>query len=159
MGGSIIMGKLRKSIGLAAGSAALTGAAALTALLTLPATAQAAPGVPCSAAADACIDLSANTSWLMHDGVVTYGGVPITTGRPGYGTPPGTFHVQYKDIDHWSHAYNGPMPYSVFFTNTGIAFHEGSLGVQSHGCVHLSHDAALTYYNALQPGDVVEVVA
>ena len=148
------MGKLRKSIGVAAGSAAL-GAAAL---LTLPATAQAAPGVPCSAAADACIDLSANTSWLMHDGVVTYGGVPITSGRPGYETPPGTFNVTYRDIDHWSKAYDAPMPYSVFFTTSGIAFHEGSLGVPSHGCIHLSHDAAVTYYNTLRPGDVVEVV-
>jgi len=148
------MGKLRKSVGVAAGSAAL----GVAALFTLPATAQAAPGVPCSAAADACIDLSANTSWLMHDGVVTYGGVPITSGRPGHETPPGTFTVTYKDIDHWSKAYNGPMPYSVFFTKSGIAFHEGSLGVPSHGCIHLSHDAAVTYYNTLHPGDVVEVV-
>lgn len=148
------MEKLRKAIGMAVGSAAL-GAAAL---LALPATAQAAPGVPCSAQADACVDLSANTAWLMHDGVVTYGGVPITSGKPGYETPTGTFHVTYKDIDHYSRAFNGPMPYSVFFTNTGVAFHQGSLGVQSHGCVHLSHAAAVTYYNTLHPGDVVEVV-
>ncbi|MFL6119001.1 L,D-transpeptidase [Actinophytocola sp.] len=148
------MGKLRKMAGVAAGSAAL----GVAALLALPATAQAAPGVPCSARADACVDLSANTTWLMHNGVVTYGGVPITSGKPGHETPTGTFHVTYKDIDHYSRAYNGPMPYSVFFTNTGVAFHQGSLGVQSHGCVHLSHDAAVTYYNTLHPGDVVEVV-
>jgi lipoprotein-anchoring transpeptidase ErfK/SrfK len=66
--------------------------------------------------------------------------------------------VTYKDIDHWSKAYNGPMPYSVFFTTSGIAFHQGSLSVQSHGCVHLSQEAAKTYYNTLHPGDVVEVV-
>src|SRR5262245_44491041 len=149
MGGSI-MGKLR----VATLSVALGGAA----LLALPGIAQAAPGVPCSAAAKACIDLSANTSWLTQNGAVTYGGVPITTGKPGYETPPGTFHVTYKDIDHWSHAYNAPMPYSVFFTDTGIAFHEGSLSAQSHGCVHLSPEAARAYYNALHPGDVVEVV-
>jgi hypothetical protein len=148
------MGKLRRSVGVAAGSAAL----GVAALFTLPATAQAAPGVPCSAQADACVDLSANTTWLTHNGTVTYGGVPITSGRAGYETPTGTFHVTYKDIDHYSRAFNGPMPYSVFFTDTGVAFHEGSLGVRSHGCVHLSHDAAVTYYNALHPGDVVEVV-
>ena len=129
----------------------------VAALVTTTATAQAAPA-PCSAQAKACIDLSANTSWLMNNGVVTYGGVPITTGKPGYETPAGTFHVTYKDIDHWSKAYNGPMPYSVFFTTSGIAFHQGSLGVQSHGCVHLSPEAAKTYYNTLHPGDVVEVV-
>jgi hypothetical protein len=149
MGGSI-MGKLR----VAALSAILGGAA----MLALPSFAQAAPGVPCSAAAKACIDLSANTSWLMQNGAVTYGGTQITSGKPGYETPAGTFHVQYKDIDHWSQAYDAPMPYSVFFTDTGIAFHEGSLTAQSHGCVHLSPEAARAYYNTLQPGDVVEVV-
>ncbi len=148
------MGKLRKMLGVAAGSAAL----GTTALLALPATAQAAP-TPCSANADACIDLSANTSWLMDDnGAVIYGGVPITSGKPGYETPPGTFQVTYKDIDHWSQAYDAPMPYSVFFTTSGIAFHEGSLGDPSHGCIHLSNAAAQTYYADLQPGDVVEVV-
>ena len=147
------MGKLRKTIGLAVGSAGL----GVAAILALPGTAQAALA-PCSAQADACIDLSANTSWLMHNGVVTYGGVPITSGRPGFATPPGTFHVTYKDIDHWSKAYNGPMPYSVFFTTTGVAFHQGSLKVKSHGCVHLSHAAAVRFYNSLHPGDVVQVV-
>jgi len=147
------MGKLRKTIGLAAGSVAL-GAAAV---LALPGTAQAA-AAPCSARAAACIDLSANQSWLMHDGVVTYGGVPITSGKPGYQTPAGTFRVTYKDIDHWSKAYDGPMPYSVFFTQSGIAFHQGSLTAQSHGCVHLSPQAARTFFDSLQPGDVVEVV-
>ncbi len=149
------MGKLRKMLGVAAGSAAL----GTTALLALPATAQAAP-TPCSANADACIDLSANTSWLMDDnGAVIYGGVPITSGKPGYETPPGTFQVTYKDIDHWSRAYDAPMPYSVFFTTSGIAFHEGSLTQQSHGCIHLSPEAAKTYYYTLNPGDVVEVVS
>jgi hypothetical protein len=148
------MGKLRKMMGVAAGSAAL-GAATM---LALPTSAQAAPAAPCSARADACIDLSANTTWLTHNGVVTYGGVPITSGKPGYETPPGTFSVTYKDIDHWSKAYDAPMPYSVFFTKSGIAFHEGSLSEQSHGCIHLSPEAARTYYNTLQPGDVVVVV-
>jgi hypothetical protein len=150
------MGKLRKMLGVAAGSAAL----GTTALLAVPATAQAAPATPCSANADACIDLSANTSWLMDDnGAVIYGGVPITSGMPGYETPPGTFQVTYKDIDHWSSAYDAPMPYSVFFTTSGIAFHEGSLTQQSHGCIHLSPEAAKTYYYTLNPGDVVEVVS
>ncbi len=148
------MGTLRKNLAIAAGSAALGTAA----VLALPATAQAAPAAPCSAQADACIDLSANRSWLMHNGVVTYGGVPITSGMPGYETPPGTFEVTWKDIDHWSEAYDAPMPYSVFFTTSGIAFHEGSLSEESHGCIHLSNAAAQKYFSTLQPGDVVEVV-
>ena len=148
------MGTLRKNLAIAAGSAALGTAA----VLALPATAQAAPAAPCSARADACIDLSANRSWLMRDGAVTYGGVPITSGKPGYETPPGTFEVTYKDVDHWSRAYDAPMPYSVFFTTSGIAFHEGSLSEESHGCIHLSNAAAKKYFSSLQPGDVVEVV-
>ncbi len=112
---------------------------------------------PCGSSADACIDLSENRSWLMDDGDVTYGPVPITHGRPGYETPPGVFTVSFKNKDHVSSIYDTPMPYSVFF-NGGIAFHEGSLQQQSHGCIHLSHDAARTYFYDLEPSDVVEVV-
>ncbi|MFC4855755.1 L,D-transpeptidase [Actinophytocola glycyrrhizae] len=148
------MGKPWRKLAMTAGSAAL----GMAAVLALPATAQAAPSAPCSERAAACIDLSANTSWLMDNGAVTYGGVPITSGMPGYETPPGSFQVTFKNIDHWSRAYDAPMPYSVFFTTSGIAFHEGSLSEQSHGCIHLSNAAAKTYFNALQPGEVVEVV-
>jgi hypothetical protein len=34
----------------------------------------------------------------------------------------------------------------VFFAVGGIAFHEGSLKSSSHGCIHLTMDAA-RYYN------------
>ena len=146
------MGKLRKYAGLAAGAVAM-GAAAM---VVAPATADAAP-VPCGRKVAACIDLSANRAWLMDAGQVTYGGVPITSGRPGYETPVGTYKVIWKDIDHWSKPYNGPMPYSVFFTDSGIAFHEGSLSELSHGCIHLSHAAAVKFFNVLQPGETVAV--
>jgi hypothetical protein len=112
---------------------------------------------PCDAQAKACLELHSNQAWLMDNGSVTRGPVAVAVGRPGHVTPTGTFRVQYKDIDHYSKEYNAPMPYSVFFTTTGIAFHEGSLSVQSHGCVHLSHANAVAFYQALQPGDVVEV--
>jgi hypothetical protein len=116
-------------------------------------------GVPCGAGVDACIDLSANQTWLLNDGAVTYGPVPITHGRAGWETPPGTFTVGWKDIDHKSSVFNNaPMPYSVFF-NGGIAFHEGSLTQKSHGCIHLSPAAAETFYNGLAVGDTVQVVA
>ncbi|MGH4025021.1 MAG: L,D-transpeptidase [Pseudonocardiaceae bacterium] len=127
----------------------------LTGPLAWAATAQAS--TPCGNVAEACIDLSANQAWLMNHGTVSYGPVPITAGKPGYETPPGMFRVTFKDIDHRSSIYNNaPMPYSVFF-NGGIAFHEGSLQRQSHGCIHLSHSAAKTFYYDLIPGDPVEV--
>lgn len=138
-------------------TAALAGVAALTATVGFAGTAQAAE-TPCSAAAKACLSVHSNTAWLMDNGRVTRGGVPVTVGRPGHRTPTGTFKVQYKDIDHYSKQFNGPMPYSVFFTTTGVAFHQGSLKVQSHGCVHLSHADAVAFYRTLQVGDVVEVL-
>ncbi|HEY7593693.1 MAG TPA: L,D-transpeptidase [Actinophytocola sp.] len=148
------MGKLRKIVGTAVGAAALT---AVT-MVVAPAAADASPP-PCGRTTAACIDLSTQQAWLMHNGRKTYGPVRITTGRPGYRTPIGMYKVQWKDIDHWSHAYNAPMPYSVFFTSSGIAFHEGSLSVPSHGCVHLSHAAAVKFFNVLKVGNVVMVHA
>jgi hypothetical protein len=119
--------------------------------------ADARTGAPCGAAAKACLDLSTQQAWLMDNGVVTYGPVPAASGRPGYETPPGTFHVSFRDAHFWSTAYHAPMPYSVFF-NGGMAFHEGSVHVPSHGCVHLTQAAAIQFYNYLHPGDVVQVV-
>ncbi|MGW5055117.1 L,D-transpeptidase [Actinokineospora sp. NPDC004072] len=117
-----------------------------------------AKGTPCKASARACIDLSANKSWLIKDGVAVYGPVPITHGRAGWETPPGTFKVGWKNRHHRSSIFNNaPMPYSVFF-NGGIAFHQGSLQEKSHGCIHLSQTAAAKYFNTLQVGDVVQVV-
>lgn len=125
--------------------------------VVMPHEAQAA-AAPCGNSAKACLDLSANQAWLMNNGAVTYGPVAVTHGKAGYETPPGTFKVTFKDIDHKSSVFNNaPMPYSVFF-NGGIAFHQGSLQQKSHGCVHLSKSAAQKFYGGLRPGDVVQVV-
>jgi lipoprotein-anchoring transpeptidase ErfK/SrfK len=136
---------------IAAGCAVLTPAVA--------AAAQSA-AAPCGAAAAACISLSSQQAWLMSGGQVTYGPTPITSGKPGHRTPPGMFTVLWKDRNHRSSLFNNaPMPYSVFFTNTGIAFHEGSLRVPSHGCIHLSRNAASTFFTKLSVGQVVQVVS
>ena len=128
-----------------------------TALL-LPATAEAAQATPCGAAAKACLSLSGHQAWLMDNGNVIYGPVPVTTGKKGFETPPGTFHVTFKDRNHRSHEFhNAPMPFSVFF-NGGMAFHTGSLRAESHGCVHLANSAAQKFFNTLHVGDVVQVV-
>ncbi len=112
---------------------------------------------PCPVAARACVDLTHQISWLQSNGRVTYGPVRITSGRPGYRTPSGTFAVYWQDKNHFSSEFNNaPMPNSSFF-NGGVAFHEGSLAVESHGCIHLSADASLTYFNTLSVGDEVYV--
>ena len=112
---------------------------------------------PCAPTVRACVDLSANRSWLLRDGHVTYGPVPITHGRKGFRTPPGTFRVTSEKRDHVRSIYDAEMPWSVFF-NGGVAFHEGSLAVLSHGCIHLASPAAETYFATLSVGDVVQVV-
>ncbi len=119
-----------------------------------------ATSTPCSIPAGACVDLSARRSWLLDGGRVVYGPVPITSGRSGYATPTGLFQVLYKDFDHHSREFgNAPMPYSVFFSGLGIAFHAGSLSQQSHGCIHLSRVAAAKYFHTLEVGQPVQVVA
>lgn len=136
---------------------------ALACAVLTPAVAAAATGsaaAPCGASAAACISLSSQRAWLMNGGQVSYGPTPITSGKPGHPTPPGTFRVLWKNKDHRSSLFNNaPMPYSVFFTKSGIAFHQGSLRVPSHGCIHLSRDAAVTFFNRLAVGQVVQVVS
>ena len=111
---------------------------------------------PCPPSARACVDLTHNLTWLQSGGRITYGPVPMTSGRPGFRTPPGIFSVFWKDQYHFSSEYFAPMPNSVFF-NGGVAFHEGSLSVASHGCVHLSAAASRSYFGQLRVGDRVSV--
>ena len=49
------------------------------------------------------------------------------------------------------------MPYSVFFADGGIAFHEGRQDTASGGCVKLGHDDAVAWFAYLQVGDEVQV--
>ncbi|RJQ85797.1 L,D-transpeptidase [Amycolatopsis panacis] len=120
--------------------------------------------VPCANAAaasgtSACVDISAHQAWLLQDGKISYGPVPMLPGRKGNPTPVGTFHVLSKEKLHLSREFdNAPMPNSVFFY-PGDAFHTGSLRTYSHGCVHLSATASQRFFTALRTGDVVQVVA
>jgi lipoprotein-anchoring transpeptidase ErfK/SrfK len=111
---------------------------------------------PCPAAAKACIDLTHNVTWIQDKGTVVYGPVPMTSGRPGYRTRPGTFQVYWKHKNHISSIFNAPMPNSIFFDG-GNAFHVGSLTIPSHGCIHLSRAASEEFWNRLRTGDVVYV--
>lgn len=116
------------------------------------------PGTPCSLFARACVDLGAQQAWLIDNGVVARGPVPISTGGPGRETPRGDFDVEWKNLHHKSAEFNGaPMPYAVFFAPGGIAFHQGVLGSSSAGCVRLNEPDAAAFYGHLLVGDEVEV--
>jgi lipoprotein-anchoring transpeptidase ErfK/SrfK len=125
-----------------------------------PSARSAAPaGDPCSAAAAACVSLSRQEAWFVRDGQVVMGPMRVATGRPGYRTELGTFHVFRKNQMWYSTIYNNaPMPWSVFFDG-GEAFHEDSVYVMSHGCVHVSATYAEDVYNFLHIGDEVQVVS
>ena len=111
---------------------------------------------PCPPAATACADLSARLTWLQSDGTVTYGPVRMEPGLPR--TPRGTFHVEWKAGAHYvSTEYHEPMPYAVFFAPGGIAFHGGSLGMPSHGCIHLDIGSARYFHDHLPAGAEVVV--
>lgn len=122
-------------------------------------------GTPCSVAAKACVDLDSQQAWLMQDGKVTRGPVPIASGGNGQETPIGhSLRVYRKEKDHVSQESrlpNGepaPMPWSVFFQDGGIAFHSGSPQRSSAGCIHLEPVDAEAWFNYLQVGDQVQVV-
>ena len=98
------------------------------------------PGTPCTATAKACVDIAEGRAWLFDDGSVTRGPVHIMTGDQDDPTPIGTFHVQWKAEQYTSRQYLVQMPYSVFFADGGIAFHEGRQDTYSGGCVKLGHE-------------------
>jgi hypothetical protein len=127
------------------------------------------PGTPCRVGTAACVALGHNgfngKAWYIQDGRVVRGPVEASTGGPGEDTPTGTFHVLSKDLDHASsetrnaEGLPSPMPYSVFFTKSGVAFHGGGdMGTRTAGCVRLSNYDARFFYNNLEIGDVVQVV-
>lgn len=107
----------------------------------------------CPPSADACINTKLRISWLQHDGKITYGPVPIMPGASGkWETPQGSYQVEWKAPDFVSSEFDEPMPNSVFFAPGGIAFHQGPLAQVSHGCVHLSKQAAQYYFDNLPVG-------
>ena len=97
------------------------------------------------------VDKSAQRMIITVNGEQLYDW-PVTTGGIDYDTPNGTFKPFRMEIDHYSDEYdNAPMPYSIFFTQTGNAIHgtyeQRNLGrAVSHGCVRLSVKNAATLW-------------
>lgn len=106
----------------------------------------------------------------------------VSTGKPGFSTPPGHYHVVSKDKDHVSSAFGdyvddegtvvksnidvrkdrkpkgthfdgARMPYCMHF-NGGYAMHEGYVPkyAASHGCIRLPKEMAHHFYNAARIG-------
>ncbi|MDN5729681.1 MAG: L,D-transpeptidase [Corynebacterium casei] len=111
---------------------------------------------PCPADADVCVDLDGRRTWLQNNGNITYVAPSMAPGKAGQETPRGTFHVNRKVKDEISYEFNNaPMPYAIYFTNNGHAFHMGNPAYDSAGCVRLPEQAALRYWDNLHVGDKV----
>src|SRR3979490_2647931 len=100
------------------------------------------------------VDKSSQQMTVSVDGTPRYH-FAVSTGRPGLGTPSGTFHPQRMERTWFSKEYyNSPMPHSIFF-HGGFAIH-GSYeisqlgGPASHGCIRLHPDNAATLYSLVQ---------
>ena len=80
----------------------------------------------------------------------------VATGAIDYDTPNGEFKPFRMEIDYPSDEWdNAPMPYSIFFTQTGNAVHgtyeQRSLGhAVSHGCVRPSLANAATLWGLVK---------
>jgi hypothetical protein len=111
----------------------------------------------------------------------------VSTGKPGFGTPPGSYTVFWKDADHvssvfgdyvdefgnvvksnidmrkdskppGSHYDGARMPFAMFFRG-GYAMHQGYVPpyAASHGCIRLPQGMAEVFFNAAEPGTPVIV--
>jgi lipoprotein-anchoring transpeptidase ErfK/SrfK len=79
----------------------------------------------------------------------------VSTGRKGYGTPTGSYKVQWTHAKWFSRKYDmAPMPWSVFF-HGGYAVH-GTTAISrlgrpaSHGCVRLDPKNAKLFYQLVR---------
>ena len=100
------------------------------------------------------VNLSSQRMAVFVNGAPRYNW-PVSTARPGYRTPTGTFKPTALVRYHRSSIYEGsPMPYSIFFLR-GYAIH-GSYEVKhlgrpvSHGCVRLAPANAAALYSLVQ---------
>ena len=101
------------------------------------------------------IDKNAQQMTVAVDGAQRYVW-PVSTGRPGYDTPNGTYKVNRMDADHYSQEWdNAPMPHTMFFDLHGHAIH-GFFDVKhlglavSHGCVRLAPANATVLFNLVK---------
>ncbi len=103
---------------------------------------------------EANIDLSRQRMTVYVDGQY-YDTWKVSTGRPGYYTPRGTYRPYLLKRMHYSRKYdNAPMPYSVFFRG-GFAIHGTNvisrLGTPaSHGCVRLHPRDAAEFFDLIK---------
>jgi hypothetical protein len=132
------------------------------------------------------VNLTEQTAYLLQNGRVALAS-PIASGKEGWGTPLGRFHITKKDENHVSadfglvvdsygrivnpdatpsshvppgcHYMPAPMPdYMQFGPSLGM--HGGFLPgyPASHGCVRMPRDLAAQFFARVEVGTPVEVI-
>ena len=83
----------------------------------------------------------------------------VSTGKQGYETPTGVFHVLSKAVDHRSNLYDAPMPFTQRLTPDGVSIHAGAVtgSPVSHGCIHMPTGMAKMLYGATRLGTTVTI--
>ena len=101
------------------------------------------------------IDKSTQEMTVFVDGIEQYTW-PVSTGRPEYATPSGTYTATSMNEMWYSKQWdNSPMPHSIFFMKDGHAIH-GTHEVKnlgkpaSHGCVRLAPENATILYDLVK---------
>jgi lipoprotein-anchoring transpeptidase ErfK/SrfK len=131
------------------------------------------------------IDLTAQKAWVLQDGQRVYE-TPISSGRTGFETPPGTYSITEKSPDHKSSLYGKivdekgrvivsdadcdmPVPPGAKFQqapmkdflrfNGAVGMHAGRLPgyPASHGCIRLPPSKAALFFNIVEVGTPVRV--
>jgi lipoprotein-anchoring transpeptidase ErfK/SrfK len=123
----------------------------------------------------------------FYKGKHVVGETTVSTGKPGFSTPPGRYHIVSKDRDHVSsefgdyvddygnvvkqnidvrkdsrppgtHFDGARMPYCMHF-NGGYAMHQGYVPpyAASHGCIRLPKGMAEHFFDAAHEGTPVTV--
>ena len=123
----------------------------------------------------------------FYKGKTLVGWTTVSTGKPGFGTPPGHYTVLSKDVDHVSTAFGdyvdgsgnvvrsnidsrkdhqpkgthfdgARMPYAMFF-RSGYAMHQGYVPpfAASHGCIRLPGRIARSFFENAPVGTPVTV--
>lgn len=109
-------------------------------------------------------DLHIEVNLAQQRAAVLKGGVAIltsacSTGRDGFGTPPGTYVITDKDRNHRSTIYKVPMPYFMRLNCRDFGMHEGVVSSPhaSHGCIRLPGDTARRLFSEIPVGTVVQI--
>jgi lipoprotein-anchoring transpeptidase ErfK/SrfK len=123
----------------------------------------------------------------FYKGKRLVGETTVSTGKPGFSTPPGRYQVLWKNIDHVStvfgdyvddygnvvisnidarkdprppgtHFDGAEMPYAMFFRG-GYAMHQGYVPpyAASHGCIRVPRGMAHHFFDAAPVGTPVVV--